>query len=84
MVRRRGPEATAAAEEQRELGSVIAEGLAKLVMHQSRWRADSQGRMEDSEIGQVSCMLSSLCPRAEPKLPETLVCNTIGELSRDS
>ena len=71
VVRRRGQEAMAAAEEQRELGSVVAEGLAKLVMHQSQWRADSQGRMEDSEISQVSMPRDSC---SESKSHQGCVC----------
>lgn len=35
------------------MGCAVAEGLAKLVMHQSRWKADSQGRMEDADIVRV-------------------------------
>jgi hypothetical protein len=35
---------------------VVAEGLAKLVMHESRWRdhPSSNRRMEESEISRVS------------------------------
>jgi len=46
-----------AALRQQEVGAVVAEGLAKLVMHESRWRHHhhvAQRRMEEAEISRVS------------------------------
>ena len=50
---RRTKTAKQEAVEGRELGSIVAEGLAKLVMHQGQWKADSPCRLEDAETALV-------------------------------